>query len=156
MNQGRSSSRRRGRRQRTDTPQQSALNQLPWQQLRYLDQPTEPLSEEGLEHVHDAAMRILEEVGIDFLNEEARSILKSAGCDLEPDSDRVRMDRGFVMEQIALAPSRFNITPRNPDRSIVIGGDAAAFGSVASPPNTTDLDQGRRVGNRQDFQNLLG
>ena len=155
MNQVRSSSRRRGRRARAEAPQHRALNQISWRQLKYVDQPTEPLEAEGLEQVHDAAMRILEEVGIDFLNDEAKSILKAAGCDVDPDSDRVRMDRGFVLEQVQLAPAQFNITPRNPERSISVGGDVAAFGSVASPPNITDLDQGRRVGNRQDFQNLL-
>ena len=31
----------------------------------------------------------------------------------------------------------------------------AAFCQVASPPNVSDLDHGRRVGNRADYQNLL-
>jgi len=147
--------RRRGKRQRRAPTDRPALEQLPWKQLRYVDPPTEPLDEEGLERVHDGAMRILEEIGIDFLNDEARAILKTAGCDVDPESSRVRMDRAFVMEQVDKAPAEFVITPRNTDRSIRIGGDAAAFGSVASPPNVTDLDRGRRVGNRSDFQNLL-
>jgi len=100
-------------------------------------------------------MRILEEIGLDFLNDEARAILRSAGCDVDADGARVRMDRAFVSEQIAKAPAEFIITPRNPERAISIGGNTAAFGSVASPPNVTDLDRGRRVGNRADFQNLL-
>ncbi len=155
MNKETRPARRRGGRQRRTSIDRPALEQLPWKQLRYVDPPTEPLDEEGLERVHDGAMRILEEIGIDFLNDESRAILESAGCDVDPESSRVRMDRALVMEQVDKAPAEFVITPRNPDRSIRIGGDTAAFGSVASPPNVTDLDRGRRVGNRSDFQNLL-
>src|SRR6185369_6720736 len=36
-----------------------------------------------------------------------------------------------------------------------IGGTWMAFGSVASAPNVADLDRGRRVGNREDYQNLI-
>ena len=142
-------------RQRRVQSQKPALEQLSWRQLQYVDPPTEPLDAEGLERIHDTAMRILEEIGIDFLNEEAKGVLQSAGCDVDPDSDRVRMDRAFVMEQIAKAPGEFTITPRNADRAITIGGRTAVFGPVGSPPNVTDLDRGRRVGNRADFQDLL-
>jgi len=155
LNVATDSPRRRSRRPRRARPDRSVLEQLPWRQLRYVDTPTEPLDVDGLERVHDAAMRILEEIGINFLNEEAKAILKTAGCDVDPDSDRVRMDRAFVMEQVGKAPAEFTITPRNPERTIFIGGDTVAFGSVASPPNVTDLDRGRRVGNRPDFQILL-
>ena len=155
MNDATDSPRRRSRRPRRAKADRPVLEQLPWRQLRYVDPPTEPLDADGLERVHDTAMRILEEIGIDFLNNEAKSILKSAGCDVDPDSDRVRMDRAFVMEQTNKAPAEFTITPRNPERIISIGGDTVAFGSVASPPNVTDLDHGRRVGNRADFQKFL-
>ena len=146
----------RRRRRGTAKPKaKPALEQMDWNQLRYVDRPTEPLDDEGVERVHDAAMRILEQVGIDFLNEEAKKILKDAGCEVDSDSDRVRMDRDFVMEQVAKAPKEFTMTPRNPQRAITIGGNHAAFGQVGSPPNVSDLDHGRRVGNRVDFQNLL-
>lgn len=148
---------RRGKRasQRRARSADTSLQQLPWGQLQYVDAPTEPLDAEGVERIHHTAMRILEEIGIDFLNAEARDVLRSSGCDVDPDSDRVRMDRAFVMEQVAKAPAEFDITPRNEQRIIHIGGDTAVFGPVGSPPNVTDLDRGRRVGNRADFQDLL-
>jgi len=149
-----SRSRRRGK-QRRAREQAWSLAQLPWQQPAYVDPPTEPVSEAGLERIHDAAMRILEEIGIEFLHDEARRILRDAGCQVTADSSNVRMDRDFVMEQVARAPASFTITPRNPERAVIIGDGRAAFGQVASPPNVSDLDNGRRNGNRQDFQNLL-
>jgi len=99
-------------------------------------------------------MRVLEEIGIDFLNEGAKHILEKAGCIVSPDSDNVRMDRDFVMEQVTKAPSQFDITPRNPARQISVGGDRVLFGNVASPPNCSDLDRGRRVGNRESYRDL--
>ena len=144
--------RRRGRRAAA-VP--GVLEQLPWAQPRYLDPPTEPLDEEGIERVHDAAMRICEEIGIDFLHDEAREFLKRAGCEVRGDSPTIRMGRDFVMEQVAKAPETITLTPRNPERAVVFGGPWAAFGLVASPPNVSDLDGGRRIGNRKDYQDLL-
>lgn len=131
------------------------LSQSPWAPPRNPDRPTEPLRPEGVQAIHEGAMRILEEIGINFLHEEAKSILKAAGCAVETGGDRVRMDRGWVMEKLALAPSRFTLTPRNPDRSISIGGDHVVFGAVASPPNCADLDRGRRPGDRESHRDLM-
>lgn len=133
----------------------AALAQMPWAPPLNSDRPTEPLSPEGVEAVHDGAMRVLEEIGIDFLNEEAKSILKASGCAIEPGSDRVRMDRAWVLEQVAKAPSSFTITPRNPDRAITIGGAHMTFGNVSSPPNCSDLDRGRRPGDRESYRDLV-
>ncbi|MFT5112502.1 MAG: trimethylamine--corrinoid protein Co-methyltransferase [Parasphingorhabdus sp.] len=142
-----------GRRHRPAKRQLATLEQMPWQLPAYVDAPTEPLNEEGVEKIHLTAMRILEEIGIEFLHEEARTILAQAGC--EVNAECVRMDRDFVMQQVTLAPETFSITPRNPQRKIVLGGKNMLFGAVASPPNTTNLDRGRRVGTRQDYQDLI-
>ena len=132
-----------------------AIQQLPWRIPENPDQPTEPLPPEGVAAVHNAAMRVLEEIGIDFLNEEAKDYLRAAGCAVEAGADRVRMDRGFVSEMVAKAPAQFDITPRNPERRITIGGRHMVFVNVSSPPNAMDLDRGRRVGNFEDFQNFM-
>ncbi|MCF6327890.1 MAG: trimethylamine methyltransferase family protein [Devosiaceae bacterium] len=130
-----------------------AIKQMDWGIPLNSDMPTTPLPPEGVEAMHDGAMRILEEIGIEFLNEEAALILKKAGCTLN--DTNVRMDREFVMEKVALAPSQFKITPRNPDKEIIIGGGHMVFGNVSSPPNCSDLDRGRRPGDRAAFQDFL-
>ena len=148
---------RRGRRRkaRDSGAAKQALAQLPWDQPRYLDPPVEPVGLEGAQRIHEAAMQILEEIGIDFLHEKARDVLAVAGCKITDSSPTVRMDRDFVMEQVNKAPDHVSLTPRNQDRRLVFGEDLAAFGLVASPPNVSDLDHGRRVGNRKDYQNFL-
>ena len=133
----------------------AAIEQSAWRLPINLDRPTEPLTQEGIAAIHDGAMRILEEIGIAFLNPQAIEIFrKSGGCDV--DGEIVRMGRDFVMEQIALAPSQFDITPRNPDRKITIGGKHLLFGNVSSPPNYWDMSLGKKVpGNREMCRNLL-
>ena len=100
-------------------------------------------------------MQVLEEIGIEFLNPEATAILKQAGCIVDDETMNVRMDRDFVMEMLAKAPAEFTMTPRNPDRTITIGGKHMVFGNVSSPPNAMDLDRGHRVGDRAAFQDFL-
>ncbi|WP_300067829.1 trimethylamine methyltransferase family protein [uncultured Ruegeria sp.] len=132
----------------------AAIDQMPWNPPINTDQPTEPLDQDGIEAIHDGAMRILEEIGIEFYNEEAIGILREAGCTIE--GDNVRMGRDFVMEMVAKAPSQFSITPRNPSRKIEIGAKNLLFGNVSSPPNYWDMEIGTKVpGNREMCRNLL-
>ena len=59
------------------------------------------------------------------------------------------------MEKVGLAPAHFTITPRNPERAVPIGGRHMAFVNVSSPPNCSDLDRGRRPGDRESYRDLL-
>ena len=92
---------------------------------------------------------------MDFLDEGARNLLKAAGARVEEGTQRVRFDRAMVEERIKTAPSTFTLHGPNPAHDIVMGGNWTAFGTVGSAPNVADLDRGRRVGNRADYQNLV-
>ena len=83
----------------------AAIDQVDWHIPEISDKPTEPLTREGVEAIHNAAMRILEEIGIDFLHEGAREELKKAGAEVQDGEERVRMGRDMVMELTAKAPS---------------------------------------------------
>jgi trimethylamine--corrinoid protein Co-methyltransferase len=128
---------------------------LPWEIPHNSDAPTEPLDQDQVEAIHLGAMRVLEEVGIEFLNDEALGVLKAAGCDVRDGETNVRMDRALVAEYLQSVPPRFTITPRNAEREITVGGGYMTFGNVSSPPNCSDLDRGRRVGDRQSYQELM-
>lgn len=149
--------RRGGRRRRGDAASDgpSTPRQPPWKQPTRRFAPTDLVGEEELEAIHQTSLQILSEIGIDFLHEEARARLKQAGARVDDDSERVRFDPDFVEETIKTAPSEFTIHARNPDHNVQIGGDQVAYTAVSSPPNTSDEAGGRRVGNRQDYQNLL-
>ena len=130
------------------------VDQMPWRLIRNIDRPTEPLGPEGVNAIHEGAMRILEEIGIEFLNHEALAILKEAGCTIN--GENVRMGRDFVMEMVGKAPSQFALTPRNKAHEIIIGGNYMSFGNVSSPPNYWDMEIGTKVpGTREMCRNLL-
>ena len=142
-----------GRAGNTRRTSSDVIQQAPWIIPVNTDRPTEPLNEEGVEAIHNGAMRILEEIGIDFLNEEALDLFKEIG--VKVNGSNVRMDREWVMEMVAKAPSEFTITPRNLDRQITIGGRNMVFGNVSSPPNYFDLETGKVPGTRRQCQDLL-
>ena len=131
----------------------AVIEQMPWRVPINTDRPTEPLDDEGVAAIHDTAMRILEEVGIEFFNDEALAFFREAGCTV--DEATVRMGRIWVMEMVAKAPSEFTLTPRNPDRTLTVGGKAMLFGNVSSPPNYWDLETGKTPGTRAQCQTLL-
>ena len=58
---------RRGRSRNKSDENVSSINQLQWNQPYNFDQFVEPLSEEQIFAIDDAAMRVLEEIGIEFL-----------------------------------------------------------------------------------------
>jgi len=113
------------------------------------------VSEDELESIHNASLRVLEEMGIDVLHEGARAIMKQAGADVKEGSERVRFDRNLILQTIKTCPSEFTLHARNPERNIRIGGKNLAFAQVASPPNCSDMQGGRRAGNQKDFRNLV-
>ncbi|MEZ5589332.1 MAG: trimethylamine methyltransferase family protein [Gammaproteobacteria bacterium] len=126
-----------------------------WQPLRNPYPPTELLSADQLEAIHDASLTVLEELGINFLLPEARQILKAAGADVDVDGPRVRFDRALLLDAIAKAPSQFTLYARNPAHNLRFGGNLIAISSVSSPPNCSDIERGRRSGNFQDYCDFL-
>ncbi|HVJ33913.1 MAG TPA: trimethylamine methyltransferase family protein [Terriglobia bacterium] len=131
------------------------IKQLPWRQYRNPYKPIEAVSEDQLEAIHQASLRILEEIGIEFLDADARKLLKEKGADVKEGSERVHLDRGMIAEYVTKAPAQFMLHARNPEHSLTFGKDYINFGSVASAPNVSDLDRGRRPGNFQDYSDLL-
>jgi trimethylamine--corrinoid protein Co-methyltransferase len=131
----------------------AVIDQMPWRVPVNNDKPTEPLTQEGVENIHQGAMRILAEIGIEFLNDEALGYLKQAGCIITDQT--ARFDPDFVMEMVAKAPAQFTITPRNPDRRLTIGGNHIVFGNVSSPPNAWDLQRGKRPGDFETYKEFI-
>jgi trimethylamine--corrinoid protein Co-methyltransferase len=144
-----------GRSRKSIRQSKKAIDQLDWSIPYNTDNFIEPLNTDGIEAIDDAAMQVIEEIGIQFLNEEAKSILIEAGCKVDQNSSNVIMDRHWVKEMVAKAPTEFEIIPRNPEKSVKIGGRNMAFVNVSSPPNVMDLDRGRRVGDFESFKDLM-
>jgi trimethylamine--corrinoid protein Co-methyltransferase len=129
------------------------IDQMPWRLPINPDRPIEPLDAEGVQAVHRTTMRILKEIGIEFLNPEALEIMRTAGCKIT--GTNVRMDEDFVMEMLGHAPETFTLTPRNPERELIMGGKYMLFGNVSSPPNSWDLERGKRPGTMESFREFI-
>ncbi len=141
---------RRERRRKASAPAQKAFRQphLPFQ-------PVKVVSDDELESIHEASLDILENLGIEFLCPQALSILKDAGAAVCPDSNLVKLDRGLVIDAIKTCPGEYTIHARNPAHNIRFGAGSLAFAQMASAPNCSDADRGRRAGNQEDFRNLV-
>ncbi|MDH3414537.1 MAG: trimethylamine methyltransferase family protein [Gammaproteobacteria bacterium] len=133
----------------------AGLRQSPFCRYENPYPPFEILSADHVEAIHEASLEILKSIGINFLLDEARRVLKAAGADIDPDSTRVRFERGLILDAVSKAPSAFGISARNPEHSLHFGGRSINFAAVSSPPNASDLERGRRSGNFQDFCDFL-
>lgn len=140
------------RRRRERSP---AVAQEPKGEFRSRFAPLEILSADELEAIHLASLRILRDIGMDFLHDEAIAILRAAGADVVPGSHRVRFDPALVEDAVAKAPASFQLHARNSNNTLTIGDGAMAIACIASAPNVSDADRGRRDGNFADFCDLL-
>ena len=131
------------------------IQQLPWKQPRLPFAPLDLLSRDEIEHIHNASLDILADFGMEFMSPAARALLKKAGCDVDEANAMVRFEPAMVEETIKSAPQRFTLHARNGTRNLEIGGNAMAFSCISSPPNASDMDDGRRPGNTRDFRNFL-
>ncbi|MFQ5556916.1 MAG: trimethylamine methyltransferase family protein [Acidimicrobiales bacterium] len=142
---------RRGRSRPSTRP--SAIRQLPWREVENPHGTLAVLDPEGIETIHDASIRVLEELGIELLSESARARFADAGAIVLDETVRVGGD--IIEAAIATAPSEFSLTPRNPAKSIRIGGNRMAFGLVAGPPFVHDEVRGRRPSNMRDYEDFI-
>ena len=148
--------RRRGRdggRRREAGSHIRAIPQLARRKVKRLFPPLELASADEVESIHLTSLKVLEEIGMEIMLPEAREILKAAGAEIE--GERVRFPRALIEQSMLSIPSTFTFHARNPDNSALIGGDAMVFGSVASPPNASDMERGRRTGAMADFRDFL-
>lgn len=141
----------RNRRGKARRDRSGGADQLPWARVTNPFPPLELLRSEQLDAIDDAAFTILEEIGLDFLSGEALPILEAGGAIVEPGSQRVRFGREVIREWVGKAPESFELIAREPARSIGFGGAEMVFSLVASAPNCSDLDGGRRPGSFEDF-----
>jgi len=131
----------------------AAIDQMPWRVPVNTDRPTEPLNGDGIAAIHRGTMKILRDIGIEFLNPEAVEILRKAGCKVT--GENVRMDEDFIMEMLGHAPASFTMTPRNPARELIMGGNHMLFVNVSSPPNAWDMERGKRAGDFTAFSEFV-
>jgi trimethylamine--corrinoid protein Co-methyltransferase len=112
----------------------------------------EILSEEAMATLDGGWRRIVSELGIEFLHDEAVDTFRQAGQQV--DGQVVKLDPDFVVEQVAKAPSEFELQARNPDRNVRVGGHNMVFSAVYGCPFVREGLE-RRDATMADFENLV-
>ena len=141
----------RNRRGKERKDRSGGAEQLPWSRVFNTAPPWEMLAPEQLDAIDDAAFTILEEIGLDFLSGEAMPVLAAGGAVVEPGSQRVRFGRDVIRHWVGKAPATFMLKARDPAHDVGFGGREMVFSLIASAPNCSDLDAGRRPGSFEDF-----
>jgi trimethylamine--corrinoid protein Co-methyltransferase len=112
----------------------------------------EILTEEAIDTLDKGWRRIVSELGVEFMLPEAVDYFEKAGQRVE--DKKVFLDPEFVLEQVAKAPSEFELQARNPEHSIHVGGDSMAFAGVYGPPFVRKGDT-RGDAKMADFENFV-
>jgi trimethylamine--corrinoid protein Co-methyltransferase len=117
--------------------------------------PVEMLDDAALSQIEANAETILAEVGIAFQETpEALDLWRQAGASVE--GDLVKFPKGMCREIVQQnAPKVFTQHARNPERSVKIGDNSTVFAPNYGSPFVMDLDNGRRYGSVEDFQNIV-
>ncbi len=115
----------------------------------------ELLDEGALALIETQADTILEEIGIEFRGDAgALELFRHAGASVA--GERVRFPRDMCRSIVrASAPREFTQHARNPQRSVVIGGNRTVLAPAYGPPFVRCLDKGRRYATIEDFRNFV-
>jgi trimethylamine---corrinoid protein Co-methyltransferase len=148
------------RRKRTSVSQRKSnrgqgFRQLPFKPLTNPYSPMEILSQDQVETIHQASLKILRDVGLKVESPTALALLKDSRADIDFDTGVVKFDPDLVEEMITGLPSEFTIHARNPEKTVRMGGNSIVFASVCGPSFVSDLDLGRRAATKQDMENFV-
>ena len=131
----------------------SKTTDFAWRHWRNPYRPVELLSDDEIESIHSASLKVLSRTGIRVLSQEARSILADAGAKVSADL-MVQFDSDHVIDLIGRAPSEVTLKSRNAQRTVTVGGRKIAVCTTGGTPNFSDLDGGRRPGTLSALDDL--
>ncbi len=112
----------------------------------------EILSQEAMAKLDKGWRRLLTEVGIEFRDQRALDLFAAHGQKVE--GDVVFLDPEFVLEQVAKAPSGFDMQARNPANNVHVGGDHMVFSTTYGSPFVRRGDY-RGDGTIKDYRDFL-
>ena len=90
------------------------------------------LSQEQIDEVHEASLRILLERGVRVDSERARRVLAGASGDAHLEDGRVRLERGVVEWAIRVSPPVVEVHDRHGALAFRLGDDRTRFGVGAT------------------------
>lgn len=147
--------RQRSRRERQTESGPPPLSQSAYSSIRNPLPALTPLSEDQLQTIHNASLKLLAETGMEVTSPHARTLYQGAGAEIDEGRELVKLPAEMVMGLLETVPSEFTLTPTNPQRALTIGGNHIHFGMVSGAPNVHCAIHGRRPGNFADYKNFI-
>jgi trimethylamine--corrinoid protein Co-methyltransferase len=102
------------------------------------------LTEDQLERVHGATLRVLEETGLQVRSPDVMSELAGVGARVDEADMRVRFPPSMVEECMALVPPSFLMAARDPALDLPIDGSAGWLSGDGTAALIVDDETGRR------------
>ena len=95
------------------------------ERLKVIRNTYQLLSEEELEAIHLATLKVFSESGIMIIDSEARQIYRENGCEVDEKTQMVKIPEYVVNKALQLAPSGFKLYGRHKKNTVEIrhGGD---------------------------------
>lgn len=113
------------------------------------------LSEEELDQIHAATMKVLEETGVVFPTKKALDIFKAAGAKVDYSNMLVKIPRQLVEEAIKHCPSSITLCGRDPKYDVVAEGRKVTFGTIGNAHFVLDFKTGqKRLATNQDLAEI--
>jgi trimethylamine--corrinoid protein Co-methyltransferase len=102
-------------------------------------------TDEDLDRLHAAALRVLQEVGARVMTEEGRALLLDAGCTLEGE-DLVKIPSRLVEQALESAQSHFTLYDRSGEPAIALGDGYTYVGAGVTNlnylnPRTNEVEE---------------
>ncbi len=113
------------------------------------------LSQDQVETIHSASLKVLEEAGVLVHDTEFLKFLMDKGANVDVSKKRARMPSALVNECLKKAPKHVTFYARDPKHNAVFDDGKIYTHPTGGAANVIDLDSGTaRPGNRKDVENL--
>jgi trimethylamine--corrinoid protein Co-methyltransferase len=101
----------------------------------------QPLSEDEIESIHLASLRLLEEVGVKIYSDAALKLLSDGGAEVDFNKKLAYIPQHLVKEALAKAPSTIKLYGRNRKHDRVLEGDTVTFDPGSSALYILDYEE---------------
>jgi len=100
------------------------------------------LSQDELDAIHNASLKVLETTGVKVMSKQALDILKKAGAKVDYTCDHASIPRNLVKEALEMAPKTITYAARNPKYDFVLDKQKPHFCAEGGPPFILDWETG--------------
>jgi trimethylamine--corrinoid protein Co-methyltransferase len=102
------------------------------------------LSDDQLEAIRSATLRILDQVGVRFPSEKALGVFAEHGAQVDMQGQIVRLSPDLVTEAMSHAPRSYLLSGRAEGTDLVLDGTRTYFGTDGSGTLTVDFETGKQ------------